>query len=79
MAKFSKIGYNFSGKWDDVSGLLRKFSTDDVLKRVNRESVELLKNRNESSLLAAKRVNFKMYQQNSGSSVIRRRSLWRGH
>jgi hypothetical protein len=65
MAKFSKIEYNFSGKWDDVSGLLRKFSTDDVLKRVNRESVDLLKNRDESGLLAAKRVSFTMYQQNN--------------
>jgi hypothetical protein len=62
MAKFSKVGYNFSGKWDDVSGLLRKFSTDTVLKRVNRESVDLLKNRKEHGLPAAKHVNFKMYK-----------------
>ena len=35
-SKQPKIQYNFSGEWDDVSSFLRKYSTENVLKEINK-------------------------------------------
>lgn len=65
MSKPKVIKYNFSGKWDDVSELLRRYATSDVLKRINRESVDLFYNTSNSKIRAVKRVSITLYQKGS--------------
>ena len=50
MAKYKGIKYNFSGKWDDVSNVLRQFSVADALKRINQESIKTEINPNKSKI-----------------------------
>ena len=63
MAKSTGIKYNFSGKWDDVEAFLRNYSTDDVIKRINRESKKLLFESRKTGIPAAKHVNFNLYEK----------------
>lgn len=65
MAKYKGIKYNFSGKWDDVSNVLRQFSVADALKRINQESNDLFYNNSNSDIPAAKRVKFNLFHKGS--------------
>lgn len=65
-SKQPKIQYNFSGEWDDVSSFLRKYSTENVLKEINKVSIDLFFNKNDSNFKATKRVEFPLYGKRSG-------------
>lgn len=58
MAKYKTIKYSFTGKLDDVSSFLRQFNTVAALKRINRESNEILFNSSHSDIHGAKEVSF---------------------
>ncbi|MBP3620908.1 MAG: hypothetical protein J6J16_03995 [Lachnospiraceae bacterium] len=64
-SKPSKIQYNFSGKWEDVSDFLRKYSTNNVLMEINKESTDLFFNKTNSDVKAVKRVEFPLYGKRS--------------
>lgn len=58
MAKYKAIKSSFTGKLDDVSSFLRQFNTVAALKRINRESNEMLFNSSHSDIHGAKEVSF---------------------
>ena len=63
MAKNQGIKYNFSGKWDAVSNVLRQFSVADALKRINKESIALFYNNSNSDIRGTKRVKFNLFHK----------------
>lgn len=65
MARTNGVKYNFSGRWEEVLELLRSYSTADVLKRINKESVDLFYNNSNSDIKAVKRVVLPLYKKGS--------------
>lgn len=70
MEKYKQIKYNFSGEWEAVRSQLRKFSVNDVLKQINKESIDLLYNWSK----AVKRVEVSLYQK--GSTIFKRQGIF---
>lgn len=60
-----KIKYNSSGVWEDLSDFLRQYSTDNVLKNINKETFELFNNKNNSDIPAVKHVSIPLYNKRS--------------
>lgn len=57
--------YNFSGEEKDIKNLLRLFQTDELLKRINKETVDILNHSKEDGLFAAKRIMLPLQMMNS--------------
>lgn len=73
MEKYKQIKYNFSGERETVRSQLRKFSVNDALKQINKESVDLLYNWSDSNIKAVKRVEVSLCQK--GSTIYKRQGI----
>ena len=74
MIELGRVKYDYSGKEDSYKEVIRQFTLDKLLERINLESADILMNGKDKDIPGVKRVKFKLYD--AGSRIPRKQETF---
>lgn len=74
MIELGRVKFDYSGKEDSYKEVIRQFTLDKLLERINLESADILMNGKDKDIPGVKRVKFKLYD--AGSRIPRKQETF---